>query len=189
MSRALIGAIALFLAASAAEARDWTADHRASRLAISAWREAPSGDAREAFEAVVTVWRAEIKFDPAAPEAARLDVEIDIGSLNTGDGGLNAEIAASGWLDAAKHPTARYTAEGFAPLGDGRYRIDGALTLRGVTAPTQLTMTLDLADGAARARGGGKVKRLDFGVGAYAGARSAAALVDVTFDIRAEPKN
>ena len=186
--KTLLASLALLLAAASAEAREWVADNNGSRLGFSAWRALPNADERETFDAVITVWRAEIRFDPAAPDAARLFVEMDVGSINTGDGGLNAEMTAEGWLAAGAHPTATYAAAGFTPLGDGRYRADGLLTLRGVSAPVPLEFELKIEADNARATGGASVPRLDFDVGAHAGAGIAAPIVGVGFEIRAAPK-
>ncbi len=188
IARALAAAVAWVAVAAGAEAREWIADNRDSVLAFSAWRELPNGDERERFEAVFTVWRAEIGFDPEAPEAASLRVEIDVGSLNTGDGALNAEIAAEAWLAAGSHPTAVYVAEGFAPIGDGSYRADGLLTLRGVTAPVPLEFEIEIDGDRAEAVGAARVTRAEFDVGAHAGSGIAAPVAEVTFRLRARPR-
>lgn len=178
--------LAAMLAQSQALARDWVADNRSSSLSFVAWRAPPGAERRETFRADFTVWSAQIRFDPETPENARLRVELDIGSLNTGDGALNAEIAANGWFDAAQWPTAVYEAEGFDYLGLGRYRANGALTLRGVSAPVSVEFVLALDGDRAEAIGVARVRRADFGVGAHADARYAAPEIEANFIVRAE---
>lgn len=188
--RAAIAVIAAALLLSgAAEARDWTADHRNSTLGFSAWRGLPNGGEREYFDAVFTVWSAEIRFDPAAPEAAAIVATIDVGSLNAGDGALNAEIVAAGWLDATAFPRARFVAKGFTPIEDGRYSADGVLTLRGVAAPVTIEFSLATEDDRAQAIGAGEVARADFEIGAHADGELAPEVIEVTFELRAVPTN
>ena len=67
-------------------------------------------------------------------------------------------------FDVGKFAQARYRAEGFRKLDDGRYAADGTLELRGVRKP--VTLTFSWTPGAAPVlQGKATVKRLDFGVG------------------------
>lgn len=98
----------------------------------------------EADHMGMSVWRGkfnrssgEVTLDRAAGTGTLL-VEIDVASIDFGQDALNAEMVKPQYLDAARHPVARYegTLAGFV---DGRpTRVDGALTLRGVTRPLAL---------------------------------------------------
>ena len=98
----------------------------------------------EADHMGVSVWRGkfnrssgEVVLDKAAGTGT-VAVEIDVASIDFGHDALNAEMVKPEYLDAAGHPTARYegTLAGFV---DGKpTRVDGTLTLHGVTRPLAL---------------------------------------------------
>jgi len=67
-----------------------------------------------------------------------VSVDIDMGSIHFGNPELDKLMADPEYFDTAKHPTAHYegTLAGFV---DGKpTRVDGTLTLRGVTRPVPL---------------------------------------------------
>ena len=67
-----------------------------------------------------------------------LAVEIDVASIDFGQDALNAEMVKPAYLDAAGHPAARYEGK-LAGFVDGKpTRVDGTLTLHGVTRPLAL---------------------------------------------------
>jgi len=67
-----------------------------------------------------------------------LAVDIDAASIDFGQDELNALMAKPDYFDMAGHPTARYTGK-LAAFVDGKpTRVDGTLTLRGVTRPLTL---------------------------------------------------
>ncbi|HXH01506.1 MAG TPA: YceI family protein, partial [Xanthomonadaceae bacterium] len=74
-------------------------------------------------------------------------------------------LRGKAFLDAARHPTARYAARGFRAMGPGRYTAFGNLSLRGVTRP--VTFNFRWTPGVKPLLvGTAVVKRLQFGVGA-----------------------
>ncbi|UWX04381.1 YceI family protein [Pseudoxanthomonas sp. NC8] len=105
-----------------------------------------------------------LSFDPAKPEAGKLDVTIALTSAATGNEDRDSTLQTSDFFDVAKHAQARYSASGFRKLADGRYATDGTLELRGVRKP--VTLTFAWSGGAQPVlEGKAVVKRLDFGVG------------------------
>jgi polyisoprenoid-binding protein YceI len=105
-----------------------------------------------------------LSFDPAKPDAARLDVTIALAGTSSGNGDRDSTLAGADFFDVARFAQARYTATKFRSLGGNRYAADGNLTLRGVTRPVTLTFTWTPGTQPVLA-GKATVKRLDFGVG------------------------
>ena len=85
----------------------------------------------------------ELWFDPDDWRSARLDVRIDVATLDLGDAGFNARIARRDYLDAQHHPQARFVSTSVEPLTDTTARVHGTLTLRGIQAPVVLDITLN----------------------------------------------
>ena len=98
----------------------------------------------EADHMGLSVWRGkfnrttgQVVLDKAAGTGT-LAVEVDVASIDFGHDALNAEMAKPQYLDAVRYPTARYEGK-LAGFTDGRpTRVDGSLTLHGVTRPLTL---------------------------------------------------
>lgn len=78
----------------------------------------------------------------AENQTGSVDIAIDIKSVNTGSNDFNGHLQGEDFLDSAKYPQASFksTKVNFA---DGKLTsIDGNLTIKGVTKPVTLTVTL-----------------------------------------------
>ena len=79
-----------------------------------------------------------VVLDPANPAAATLDVTVPITSLQTTSTVLTGELKAADWFDAAKFPTASFKSTKVTPTGAATAKVDGNLTLHGVTRPVTI---------------------------------------------------
>ena len=96
---------------------------------------------------------AQLQFDPNDLAASSVTVTVDAKSLETDFPDpkvldFNAELLGEGWLDAAKYPEITFRSVSVEPTGARTMRINGDLTLHGVTRP----MVLVLAAMRARSR-------------------------------------
>jgi len=122
-----------------------------------------------------------LRLDPAQLAASRLDVSVEIASVDTGDKDRDATLRGADLFDAAHFPQARFVSSSIQRIDATHYRAVGTLTLRNVTHPLTVPFSL-LAPGGAAANGGASaasgaaaattsmsgqlaLKRLDFGVG------------------------
>lgn len=80
-----------------------------------------------------------VSFDPANPGAAKVDVRIPAGSIDTGIPDRDQHLRSADFFDVAHHPDIRFRSTRAEPAGN-RIRLTGDLTLRGVTR----TVTLDV---------------------------------------------
>lgn len=95
------------------------------------------------YTARFTRFDADLELDPADPESAQLVATIDPASVETDFSDpetldFNAVIAGEEFLDAAAHPDMTYRSTAVTLTGENLARIDGELTLHGVTAPVAL---------------------------------------------------
>ncbi len=72
---------------------------------------------------------------------ARVDVTIDMTSVNTGFDAFNGHIQGEDFLDTAQFPTATFKSTKVNFEGDAPKTIEGDLTIKGVTKPVTLTVT------------------------------------------------
>jgi len=117
---------------------------------------------------------ANLQFDPAHIAASRVNVDIDPRSIEADNApsGFMQELAGKGWLDADRFPEMSFRTKSVEVTGAGTFRVNGELTLHGVTRP--LVLDARYNGGYAghtyepRARVGfsarGSFKRSDFGV-------------------------
>lgn len=78
-----------------------------------------------------------LTIDPANPSAAKVDVEIPIGSVATSSTGLTDHLKKPDFFDTAKFPTARFVSSSVTVDGS-KAMIKGDLTMLGVTKPVEL---------------------------------------------------
>ncbi|HEY4210105.1 MAG TPA: YceI family protein [Steroidobacteraceae bacterium] len=100
--------------------------------------------------------------------ASKLDVVIDMASLDTGDKERDETLRGSDLFDVKKNPQARFTSTQIVKTAAG-FEAVGKLTMRGVTHDTHVPFTLRTATEQGKPvnylTGLATVKRLDFGIG------------------------
>jgi polyisoprenoid-binding protein YceI len=107
-------------------------------------------------------------FSPASPGASRLDVTVDMNSVDTGDEERDTTLRGADLFAVTKFPQAHFTASQIDKTAAG-YEAVGKLTIRGVTRDMRVPFTFRTAteNGAAVGYMSGKtgLRRLDYGVG------------------------
>ena len=117
--------------------------------------------------------RGSYSFDPAHPEASKLQVEMDANSVDTGNPTLNREIAGE-LLETGRYPTLRFVSTAVKPGPEGRGQVVGDLTMHGQTHPVTLDVIFngfgaDPVDHSMRMgfSANAAVRRSDFGANKY----------------------
>lgn len=109
-----------------------------------------------------------VTLDLSPQSLAKLDVTVQMSSLDTGDKQRDDTLSSGDMFDVAKFPVARFTATHIVKSGGG-YLASGSLTIRGVTRDTQVPFKLRTATEGGRnvayLAGETTLRRLDFGVG------------------------
>ncbi|MFC7047663.1 YceI family protein [Emcibacter nanhaiensis] len=107
------------------------------------------------------------------PEKSKVKVTIDPNSIDTGMDMFDKELAEKpDFLDAGNYPEITFVATNLEQTGDGKGRMTGDLTIKGVTKPVTLDVTLNKSGThpmSGQAQLGfsatGTFKRSDFGIG------------------------
>lgn len=115
-----------------------------------------------------------VVFDKEAHTGA-VDVTIDMKSVDTGFPVFNEHIQGADFLDTAKYPTATFKSTKVIFEGEKPSKIEGNLTIKGVTKPVTLTVSSFLAmphpmlkKDAIGANATTVIKRSEFNAGKYA---------------------
>jgi polyisoprenoid-binding protein YceI len=155
----LAGTAALLLsAAAAAAASSYTSDPQQSRL------EFVGVQAGAEFKGVFHKFTANVDFAPEALANSRIDVQIDMNSVDSLDKDRDTTIRGKDVFDVAHYSTAHYVTKSITKTAAG-FSAVGALTLRGVTRDVPIEFQFTNQSAGAKLFGSAKLNRLDFGVG------------------------
>lgn len=87
----------------------------------------------------------DLDLDNADPTKSTIMVKIDVASIVTGSEIWTDHLTGGGWLDVAAHPEITFSSTSVEAAGDGAYKVMGDLTVKGVTKPAALNVTVNAA--------------------------------------------
>ncbi|MCY7388364.1 MAG: YceI family protein [Burkholderiales bacterium] len=106
-----------------------------------------------------------LQFDPARPEAAKVELSIDLATKDAGSKDANDEVVGKQWFNVKTFPMATFTSTTVKSVGPASYEVTGPLTIKGKSVPVIAAFTYK-ADGTNGVFDGGFVlKRIDFAIG------------------------
>jgi polyisoprenoid-binding protein YceI len=108
--------------------------------------------------------KATILFDEQNPDNAKFNVNVDAGSLNTGNALMNKHAKSEEWLDATKYPAISFASKKIIKNG-ASYQVTGDLTLHGVTKEVSIPFAFKRAGNSASFAASFNIKRSDFNIG------------------------
>ena len=108
---------------------------------------------------------AQLRFDPAKPELAEANLDIDLANIDAGSDEANDEVAGPQWFDTKHYPVAKFVAASVRPLDASRYEIAGELTIKGHTQAVTASASFQTRDNLGVLDGGLVIKRADFRIG------------------------
>lgn len=108
---------------------------------------------------------AQVAFDPRKPEGGSVALQIDTASASLGVPMSDAELPKAPWFDTAQFPRASFQSSAIKALGDGRFEMAGKLTIKNISRPITVPVSIAPANGHAVASGSFTIQRLDYKVG------------------------
>jgi polyisoprenoid-binding protein YceI len=144
--------------AGAAEPAEYKLNLAQSRLAFSGTQ------AGAEFTGVFKKWTSAVAFAPDQLAISKIDVSIDLASVDSQDRDRDQTIRGGDFFDVVHGPTAQYHVQGFVATAHG-YRGFGTLTLRGISKKVPIDFSFIAQASTAKLQGAATLKRLDFGVG------------------------
>lgn len=108
---------------------------------------------------------AQVAFDPAKPEAGKVNISIDLASIDAGSQDANDEVVGKEWFNVRTFPTASFSAAGMKSLGGGKYEVTGPLALKGKSKPVTATFALKTEGNQGVFEGSFTLKRIDYAIG------------------------
>jgi cytochrome b561/polyisoprenoid-binding protein YceI len=110
-------------------------------------------------------YKAEIEFDPELPKETSIRILFNMSTALTGTADVDDALKSADYFNPGQFPTAQYVAKGAEPAGNGKYVLNGRLTLKGITKPVTVPFSIDIKSGTADVAAETKINRLDFGIG------------------------
>jgi polyisoprenoid-binding protein YceI len=116
-------------------------------------------------------WRGELLVDDADVPRSSVAVRVDTASIDMLDGQQSAMLKDTDFFDVARFPEMIYASKRVERTGETTLKVEGEITLRGITRPMMLDVSVtdrkaDAPAGAryARLRANGSLKRSEFGM-------------------------
>ncbi|MFN8160484.1 MAG: YceI family protein [Solirubrobacterales bacterium] len=106
----------------------------------------------------------------AGGSLASVEGTIAPASVDVGDGQLAGHLRSEDFFATERHPVASFRSTSVQETGEGSYRLDGELTLRGVTRPLGLDVDVDGvgvgpdSSGRIALSGRGELDRTEYGI-------------------------
>lgn len=85
----------------------------------------------------------QLVLDKDNPSQSKVDAKINVANMITGIPELDKHLESALFFNTAKFPTATFVSNKVTPQGDNKATVDGTLTLRGVSKPVTLQVTLN----------------------------------------------
>lgn len=108
---------------------------------------------------------AQMAFDPAKPEAGKINLSLDLASVDAGYKEANDEVVGKNWFNVKAFPNATFVSSGVRALGNNRYEVRGTLGIKGKSRPVVAPFTLRSDKDTATFEGSFVLKRLEYGIG------------------------
>jgi polyisoprenoid-binding protein YceI len=118
-----------------------------------------------ALEGNFEKWDAALTFTSTDISTGVLDVTIQAASVNTGSGMKDGKLKSKDFFDVEKDPVITFKSTKIVQTGPNTFEVDGNFTIRGVTKPEKLTLTVSgIGTGSGDITGTMAFDRKDYGM-------------------------
>ena len=108
---------------------------------------------------------AKINFDPAQVTKATAQIDVELNSIDTGNGEANDEAKGKAWFNAREFPLARFVSSGVKALGGNRYEANGKMSIKGRTRDVVTPFTMRQEGSLIVLEGSIPLQRLQYAIG------------------------
>lgn len=132
-------------------------------------------------------WNATLTFPSTDVTTGVLDIKIEAASVDTGNSMKNGKLKGKDFFDVEHNPLITFRSTKIVQTGPATFEVDGDFTIRGVTKPEKLTLTVS-----GKGTGSGEVKgtmafdRKNYGMNSGIPFIKIADRVEVTVDLKGE---
>jgi polyisoprenoid-binding protein YceI len=94
------------------------------------------------IKGVFDKWEANLRFTSPDPTSGVLDIKVQAGSVNSGSGITNSTMTGKKFFNAKVNPLITFKSTKITKRGPDLFDIEGLFTIRGVSKPETMTMTV-----------------------------------------------
>jgi polyisoprenoid-binding protein YceI len=158
-----------------------------STLIVRTWKDGAAASLAHDHAIRATEFSGEATYDPAAPEATKLQVTAQVASMIVDEDkdrayvgiptdkpvpekdrrSVDDTLKGAECLEAKKFPTVAFKSTKLEKSADGKLTLHGDLTLHGVTKGVKMPITIEEKDGKVVGTGSFKLKTSDYGIKPY----------------------
>ncbi len=118
-----------------------------------------------ALEGNFKKWDATLTFTSTDVSTGVLDIKIYADSVDTGSGMKDGKLKSKDFFDVEKDPYITFHSTKIVQTGSNTFEVDGNFTIRGVTKPEKLTLTVSgIGTGTGEIKGTMAFDRKDYGM-------------------------
>ena len=143
-------------------------------------------EASVAIKGTFDKWDATLTFTSTDVTTAVLDIKIQADSVDTGSGMKNGKLKGKDFFDTKQNPLIRFKSTKIVQTGPDDFEADGDFTIRGVTKPEKLTVTVSGRTGSGAIKGTMAFDRKQYGMNSGIPFIRIADRVEVTVDLKAK---
>ena len=99
-------------------------------------------EASVAIKGTFSKWDATLTFTSPDVTTAVLDIKIQAASVDTGSGMKNGKLKGKDFFDSDNNPLITFKSTKVVQTGPNTFEVDGDFTIRGVSKPEKLTLTV-----------------------------------------------
>jgi len=122
-------------------------------------------EASIAIKGVFDKWDATLTFTSPEVSTGVLDLKIQAASVDTGSGMKNGKLKGKDFFDVEHSPLITFHSTKIVQTGPNTFEVDGDFTIRGVTKPEKLTLTVSgVGTGSGTINGTMAFDRKDYGM-------------------------
>lgn len=132
----------------------------------------------------------DLDLDNADPTQSSIAVNVEMASIISGSAIWTEHLTGGKWFDTASHPNMTFQSTAIEAAGDGAYKVTGDLTVKDVTRPVELSVTINAAmnhpmsgDPVVGLDASGTLLRSEFGLGGAAPAVSDEVALDISVEM------
>jgi len=130
-------------------------------------------------------WEASLTFTSPEETTGVLSIKIQAASVDTGSGLKNGKLKGKDFFDVEANPWITFTSTKIVQTSPHTYEVDGIFTIRGVSSPEKLTLTVSgKGTGSGEIKGAMVFNRKDYGMDKGIPFIKIADHVDVTFHLK-----
>ena len=140
-----------------------------------------------AIQGTFDKWDSTLTFTGPDVEAGVLNIKIQADSVNTGSGMKNGKLKGKDFFDVKQNPLITFLSKKIVQTGPDTFQVDGDFTIRGVTKPEVLTLTITgKGTGSGTIKGTMAFDRKEFGMNSGIPFIKIADRVEVTANLKAK---